>query len=102
MVKQSVNVQGILTDVRKRNSGSMQDATGREITWNEADILYLLPYGATSGNIQKYTINPKSAKDIYSKTADVIWGAYVQILLDNNQVVDIDVVNDSFSGNLAL
>lgn len=102
MVKQSVTVHGILTDVRKRNSGSMQDPNGREISWTEADILYLLPYGTTNGNIQKYTINPKSAKDIYSKTAEVNWGAYVQILLDNNQVIDMEIVNDSFSGNFNL
>ena len=101
MVRQSLTVNGILVDVRKRNSGSMQDNTGKEITWNEADILYLLPYGTTSGNIQKYTINPKSAKEIYSKTADVNWGAYVQILLDNKQVIDIEVMNDPYINSLA-
>ena len=80
----------------------MTDDNGREVTWDEADIVYILPYGATRGSLQKYTIHPKCVKDIYAKTADVNWGAYVELELDNNQIIDINVLNDPFADNIAL
>jgi len=102
MKKQNITVTGLLLDVRKRASGSMTDENGREVTWDDADILTLLPYGATKGQLQKYTIHPKCAKDIYGKTADVNWGAYVELELDNNQITDINVINDPFVENIPL
>ena len=102
MKKQSLTVTGLILDVRKRPSGSMTDEGGREVTWDEADVLTILPYGTTRGQLQKYTIHPKCVKDLYAKTADVNWGAYVELELDNNQITDINVINDPFVENIPL
>ena len=60
-------------------------------------ILFMLPEGMERGSIAKYTIHPKCVKDILSKTADVGWGTFCQIAIDDGMVTDIDVISDSFS-----
>ncbi len=93
---------GLLLCVKHRPAGSFTDRDGREVVYDAAEQVLLLPYGDEKGFIKKLSIAEESVKEIYAQTDDLHWGALVSLKLHNNEVTGLIVHSDTYAQNLAL
>ena len=88
----------LLLDLKHRNYGSMLDANGKSITWEDADLVVVLEFeGNNIKQIRKYVLAKNASKSIQDKLLDVHWGAVIDLIIENHQVIDVDIVLDSMS-----
>lgn len=79
--------------MRKKGSGTIG---GKEISWDDAYQITLLPLQEQQGRIRKYTVSPEFADTIKAQLSQVNWGSYISLEIgeDGKTVTAVEVICD--------
>lgn len=89
------NIDGLILNDSRRSDGSAV-IDGKEISWEKAYILTLMPMQETKGRVRKYRVAQEYEKAIEKQLADVNWGAYISLDMSENgkEVIGVNVICD--------
>lgn len=85
--------RGLLMNNEHRKAGS-NVIDGKEVTWNDADLITFISELDEKGLSKKYTIDPLKVNMVNTKLADTNWGSVIELTLNGKTVVDVEVVHD--------
>ena len=89
------SIEGLFMNDSHRSDGSAV-IDGKEISWDKAYMLTLMPMQETRGRVRKYKVAQDYANAIEKKLAEVNWGAYISLDMSDNgkEVIDVNVICD--------
>ena len=92
-------IRAALIHIGWRNEGEA-DIKGKHVKWCAGDVLSFILFEDKKAYLQKKVIRPSEAKRIYEVLDKVHWGAFITVVMSDNQVIDVQVIADVFADYL--
>lgn len=88
-------VDGLIMNDAHRSKGSA-NIDGKEVAWDEAYQITLLPIQEKKGRVRKYSVAKELVGNIEKQLAEVNWGAYISLEMgeDGKTVIAVNVICD--------
>ena len=88
-------VDGLIMNDAHRSKGSA-NIDGKEVAWDEAYQITLLPIQEKKGRVRKYSVAKDLVGNIEKQLAEVNWGAYISLEMseDCKTVIAVNVICD--------
>lgn len=88
MKKRNQDRYGLLLSLYFREAGSAV-IEGKKVSWDGGTFLRIIPAGDEYGNVKKLPVHEDYIKTISEATANMDWGQYVKVVLQNGKVVEL-------------
>lgn len=88
----------VLINEREREAGEFTNNKGQNISYDGGYYLYGIKVGDERGTLIKFRVKESIAEYVHQVMEDIHWGALVNILVVNKEVIEIKVVSDLLAG----